>query len=1735
MSNPARGAATFIVRQKRRATPKSTKDPPTSGQRGVTMIDLSYLTEEEQDMIMEVLKRDAELKKAEEERIKRLKKAERDKGKLKYMTGEWFYETKSWRHRDRIHGSDIIRASMRQRKPVTLLELTQIWAEKPSFVNSANKDIFVPAELSGLIEEPPVQPKEERENCSPPPDVQQEGVTLAVKRRENPFNSALTGSRAEKETEQQLTNGAAEQITASEGELLPSSESNVGSLANIYSEGAGTLEAGLTETTPLPKKRTLIYCPLDNDEPFPKWSITPRGILKHNSSCSSFEFPIFHSDCSGCPESPDVQRPPQLKRDAEPTQRSESVHSLDRKQVRFSPAVRMSEMAGGPTLQDDREFSERDLLDMECQTFSDEEGRACKLGTGSLMGENSNDHRRATCEVQWEEENPSLTTTGTECSPSKVTEPPTSQSQHCKLVNDWEGMVTGEHECRAESPTLQVSISQCSVDQKGKPVHVKARGCGLSSRPAEESHRLTEEQGGPISKVLEWFSQSSYGNNRQEEHSHLQYVQKEESVISEDAALGSESAEATHFGSPRPVEMESPKLGKQPYEEKVEGGEGSDTEALTLNADVPHIGPTTLMKHPVLFSPYTEAAPETKSHVAAAAESKLKPGTVGNKDDSLSHPVMEEALPGMKQKEIYDKELPQKLAVSKSFWEKGNRGPIISKSSKTSKTNEKMKEFGDLSEVAGKECSTSDIGRCKSRHELPFMCEETAPAPETIKAVHGKNILHFKGSKGCEPLALEAGIKRNPIDSAESSEGIVNKEIQSSPSLFHQEVYLNPGMNPAPAPSRVEESVYFESKNLSENQNKEDIIYVAKPIVISEEVSTLPMGLKCDSQTGYQREEVCPRQESLTASSQTGSQQDDRTGKILNLKSFWEKEKSDPKIMVGKRKGSSETKVNQNPEATSDKTLVTSGSETRTSGTESDNGSDSQSSLLSMKERVEKQSESQTLNNTQYKTIHDIWGTVPSIKTQLPSTEDVPQYPERPNSRDSGSTDAFQQVSQSPAVETSPDCPPEIPPRRPVKTETCSSKSHSAEVCPPIRELMKKDQKQAPPVRQTKKQSHEGTPWESTVTKPTFKTTGALSVGRPAQGERSHLWRGYEKSPVGEPVASQSHATPKDKESKPQPPRRTGLGDLNGRQTSPGCGATECASNLIEGNLGSPEAYGRMPEAGQPGHRRASEGHPSGASEEADSHQALSSSIIPQGFQYYMGIPEGRNDRRPLDRERREEGSSAHPPTASKTELDVVLQPVQASTPRGPREVPQHPQSQRGSEGHVTDDADFDSSRSSTSKPCDHSWGSSACCDEAQSPVRTALKRISARPMSFSKSLEDITSPPTIPSVPAPPSSTFSDSQQMKRLSMSVPAFLQEEIDCRESDSTSETSFRTDRQRKGSASTSFSTSSGMASMSSVSGSVMSIYSGDFGNVEVKGTIQFATNYVQKLGEFHIFVVQCRDLAVADTRKNRSDPYVKCYLLPDKAKLGKRKTTVKKKTFNPTYNEILRYRVDMETLKSQKMNISVWHNDTFGRNSFLGEVDVDLSKWDFRNTHMNDFTLKPKSPSGLQPTDHRGEIWLALRFLHQSSHSKRTPRTGEVQILVKECKNLPFIRGAIDPFVKCSVLPDTSRKSRQKSRVLKRTANPVFNHTMVYDGFLVEDLQEACVELTVWDHDRLNNHFLGGVRLSLGTGKSYGAVVDWMDSNSNEATLWERMIDSHNEWVEDTGRSTTTLTGVKQLV
>ncbi|KAG7465670.1 hypothetical protein MATL_G00156030 [Megalops atlanticus] len=311
------------------------------------------------------------------------------------------------------------------------------------------------------------------------------------------------------------------------------------------------------------------------------------------------------------------------------------------------------------------------------------------------------------------------------------------------------------------------------------------------------------------------------------------------------------------------------------------------------------------------------------------------------------------------------------------------------------------------------------------------------------------------------------------------------------------------------------------------------------------------------------------------------------------------------------------------------------------------------------------------------------------------------------------------------------------------------------------------------------------------------------------------------------------------------------------------------------------------------------------------------------------------------------------------------------------------------------------------------------------------------------------------------------------------------------------------------------------SLSGLSSSTFSVYSdaGDFGNLSVQGAVEFSLRY-SSAGEVVITVAQCQDLAFANTRKQRTDPYVKTYLLPDKSRLSKRKTSIKKRTVNPVYGESLKYKIKKEELRERTLNLSVWHNDSRGRNVFLGQVEIDLSTWDWGHEALTWYNLLPKNSDTQESAECHGWLTVALKYVPARSAGGAGSGSGEIHVWLREARDLRRLKPqGVDSFVKCYMLPDTSRKSRQKTRVVKRSQHPVYNHAMVYDGFRPGEVREACCELSVWDHNTLSNQFLGGVRLSLGKGQSYGKNVDWMDSANQEVQLWEKMLSSPNTWVQ----------------
>uniref|UniRef100_A0A8C3YJU5 Synaptotagmin-like protein 5 n=1 Tax=Catagonus wagneri TaxID=51154 RepID=A0A8C3YJU5_9CETA len=327
-------------------------------------------------------------------------------------------------------------------------------------------------------------------------------------------------------------------------------------------------------------------------------------------------------------------------------------------------------------------------------------------------------------------------------------------------------------------------------------------------------------------------------------------------------------------------------------------------------------------------------------------------------------------------------------------------------------------------------------------------------------------------------------------------------------------------------------------------------------------------------------------------------------------------------------------------------------------------------------------------------------------------------------------------------------------------------------------------------------------------------------------------------------------------------------------------------------------------------------------------------------------------------------------------------------------------------------------------------------------------------------------------------------------------------------------------------------------------SMMSVYSetGDYGNVKVSGEILLHISYCYKTGGLCIFVKNCRNLAIGDEKKQRTDAYVKSYLLPDKSRNNKRKTKIRTGT-NPEFNEILKYTISHTQLETRTLQLSVWHYDRFGRNSFLGEVEIPFDSWNFENPSDEWFVLQPKveyaSDFGLQ---YKGELTVVLRYIPPEENvvlplgqlqGKKTFKRGKkkdlpvisggiLEVFIKEAKNLTAVKsgGTSDSFVKGYLLPDDSKATKHKTLVIKKSVNPQWNHTFMFSGLYPQDIKDVCLELTVWDKEAFSsNIFLGGVRLNSGSGVSRGKSTDWMDAQGEEQRLWQKMADNPGTPVE----------------
>ncbi|TRY92422.1 hypothetical protein DNTS_007204 [Danionella cerebrum] len=130
--------------------------------------------------------------------------------------------------------------------------------------------------------------------------------------------------------------------------------------------------------------------------------------------------------------------------------------------------------------------------------------------------------------------------------------------------------------------------------------------------------------------------------------------------------------------------------------------------------------------------------------------------------------------------------------------------------------------------------------------------------------------------------------------------------------------------------------------------------------------------------------------------------------------------------------------------------------------------------------------------------------------------------------------------------------------------------------------------------------------------------------------------------------------------------------------------------------------------------------------------------------------------------------------------------------------------------------------------------------------------------------------------------------------------------------------------------------------------------------EKLGDICFSLRYVPTAGKLTVVVLEAKNLKKMDVG-GLSDPYVKIHLMQNGKRLKKKKTTIKKNTLNPYYNESFSFEVPFEQIQKVQVVITVLDYDKIGKNDAIGKVFVGLNSTGTELRHWSDMLANPRRP------------------------------------------------------------------------------------------------------------------------------------------------------------------------------
>nr|AVK72362.1 synaptotagmin protein [Meara stichopi] len=127
-----------------------------------------------------------------------------------------------------------------------------------------------------------------------------------------------------------------------------------------------------------------------------------------------------------------------------------------------------------------------------------------------------------------------------------------------------------------------------------------------------------------------------------------------------------------------------------------------------------------------------------------------------------------------------------------------------------------------------------------------------------------------------------------------------------------------------------------------------------------------------------------------------------------------------------------------------------------------------------------------------------------------------------------------------------------------------------------------------------------------------------------------------------------------------------------------------------------------------------------------------------------------------------------------------------------------------------------------------------------------------------------------------------------------------------------------------------------------------------------GDICFSLRYVPTAGKLTVVILEAKNLKKMDVG-GLSDPYVKICLMQNGKRLKKKKTTIKKNTLNPYYNESFAYEVPFEQIQRVELVLIVMDYDRMGGNEAIGRVVLGCNAFGDERRHWSDMLASPRRP------------------------------------------------------------------------------------------------------------------------------------------------------------------------------